>query len=504
MLFKRDPIWLTLLCAAACSAQAVSLQNAEKELFAARYKHAAELYAKVLANDPADPTAYYGLIRSLIEDHRSQEAYSKAAEALQQFPQTACVQTAAGLAAYRKGDIAKAEEHFRSALRLAPDDAAARQGLASIYKTISKFKTARNLLMEAYRRSPGDPQLMLVHADISKGADHIAALREALAVLDSDSEEARRLRAHIADDLAAGNRKLSRLISPYEKTRIKLFLILDGPLKPRGLGVRVQFNQHETARLLLDTGASGISVSPKLAERAGLEILGDQSHDAKGIGDKQAQPSLRYIASEVRIGDVVFADYPISVFRSAKSSDFDGLIGADVFRRFMVTIDFPEVELALEPRPAVTPSESDGPMDAATALPSGFQRVFRFGDHLAVPASINNGRSTLFLIDSGTSSNLIDDAIARESSKVYRDDLTKVSGIQGAVKQTSRADHVSLVFAGFRQENPSLVAISLESMSDSMGVAFGGIIGMPVLRQMALTIDYQEGIVRFQHKNSMR
>jgi hypothetical protein len=48
------------------------------------------------------------------------------------------------------------------------------------------------------------------------------------------------------------------------------------------------------------------------------------------------------------------------------------------------------------------------------------------------------------------------------------------------------------------------VAISLESMSDSMGVAFGGIIGMPVLRQMALTIDYQEGIVRFQPKNSMR
>jgi hypothetical protein len=143
-------------------------------------------------------------------------------------------------------------------------------------------------------------------------------------------------------------------------------------------------------------------------------------------------------------------------------------------------------------------------MDAATALPSGFQRVFRFGDHLAVPASINNGRSTLFLIDSGASSNLIDDAIARESSKVYRDDLTKVSGIQGAVKQTSRADHVSLVFAGFRQENPSLVAISLESMSDSMGVAFGGLIRMPVLRQMALTIDYQEGIVRFLHKNSMR
>jgi hypothetical protein len=68
--------------------------------------------------------------------------------------------------------------------------------------------------MDAYRRSPGDPQLMLVHADILKGADHIAALREALAVLDSDSEEARRLRAHIADDLAAGNRKITPADQP--------------------------------------------------------------------------------------------------------------------------------------------------------------------------------------------------------------------------------------------------------------------------------------------------
>jgi hypothetical protein len=197
---------------------------------------------------------------------------------------------------------------------------------------------------------------------------------------------------------------------------------------------------------------------------------------------------------------VVFADYPISVFRSAKSSDFDGLIGADVFKRFIVTIDFPELELYLEPRPATTSPEPDGPTDAGAA-PAGFQRVFRFGDHLAVPASINNGRSTLFLIDSGSSSNLIDDAIARESSSVYRDDRTRVNGIQGSVKQASRADHVSLVFAGFRQDNPSLVAISLESMSDSMGVAFGGILGMPVLRQLVLTIDYQEGIVRFQHGN---
>ena len=104
------------LAALACSAQA--LQDAEKDLFAARYKNAAELYAKALETDPAESNAYYGLVRSLLGDHRSQEAYTVAAEALRKNPQTPGVQTAAGMAAYRNGDLAKAEEHFRSALRL--------------------------------------------------------------------------------------------------------------------------------------------------------------------------------------------------------------------------------------------------------------------------------------------------------------------------------------------------------------------------------------------------
>jgi hypothetical protein len=150
-----------------------------------------------------------------------------------------------------------------------------------------------------------------------------------------------------------------------------------------------------------------------------------------------------------------------------------------------VTIDFPRLELSLEPRPAGPGSASNEPVDASPPA-SGFHRVFRFGDHLAVPTFINNGRSTLFLIDSGSSSNLIDTDIGREFSSVHQDGRSTVTGIQGKVTQTSRTDRVSLVFAGFRQDSPSLIAISLEKMSDSMGVAFGGILGMPVLGQLVL------------------
>lgn len=491
----RISLILTVL---GCFAQAGLLQDAQKDLFAARYKQAAAAYSKALAEGATDPDAYYGLVRALIEDHRSHEAYRVAEEGLVKNPRTPGVETAAGLAAYRKGDLPNAEEHYRQALQLDKDYAGALHGLASINNMLSKFQTARGFLLSAYRSSPTDPQLMLARANTLKGAEHIAALQETLALLDPESDDAHRLSAHIADDVAAGGRKLRRLVSPYEKSSIKLSTIFSGPSTPRGAFIRVQLNGKHNLRLMLDTGASGISIAPKSAEAAGLNILGEKSTDAKGIGDRPAQSSYRYIAPEIRISDVLFADYPVSAFRAAKSSDTDGLIGADVFKSFIVTIDFPKMEMSLEPR-STGPGSDDEPVDASPP-PSGFHRAFRFGNHLTLPTQINNGKPSLFLIDSGAAANLLDTEIGSLSTGVHRDDATKVGGVQGMVNQTSRTDRVSLVFAGFRQDSNSLIAISLEHTCDEFGVALGGILGWPILSHLSLTIDYQQGILHFEHR----
>lgn len=489
-----------LCCAEIVESPAATLQEAEKQLFAGVYKAAAQSYSRALQRDPAESGAYYGLVRTLIRDRRSREAYGAADEALRNNPRTAGAQAAAGLASYRRGDLVKAEEYFRSALRLDPTDAGALAGVASINRAVSRFKTARDLVIAASRKSPGDPDLILDQANSLRGADHVATLRKALAIYDPSTEAARNLRAHIENDLAVGDRKLRQLKSPYQNQRIKLFQILDGPSKLRGFGIRVQLNGRQTVRLLLDTGASGISVSPKVAERAGLEILGDMDTEARGIGDDRPQASYRYVAREVRAADLVFADYPVSVFRAAQSANHDGLIGSDVFQAFLVTIDFPNLELVLEPLADGTSSGAEDLVDANAAPAAGFYRAFRFGNHLAVPTFINGGRSSLFLIDSGSSANLIDTAIARESSDVNRDDSTKVTGVQGKVKEVSRAARISLVFAGFRQDNPDLAAFDLSPVGDSMGVAFGGILGLPALSQLRITIDYRQGTLRLEYK----
>ena len=485
-------------CAWAFQAPAADeLAQARAALTAARFPQAADLFASVIAKEPANAEAYYGVVRALLGARRPAEAYTYAEQGLRRAPEKAETEDAAGIALVRKGELVKAEAHFRAALKLRANDPAALQGMASIFSIISKFKTARALTLQAYAQAPHDPVLLRAHANTLKGSDRVQELERVLALLDPASEQARNLHALIAAEKAAAGRELRRLITPYESTRVKMFWIMDGLNKRRGVELRVRFNQRQTLRLLLDTGSSGISIAPKSAEKAGLRVLGGEGRDAKGIGDDKAGTELEYLATEVRIGDVAFADYPVAVFRGAQSPNFDGLIGPDVFRQFVIGVDFAGLELSLDARPGAL-SDPDEPIDAADTVPAGFFRVLRFGNHLALPTSANGEAPVVFLVDSGTDANMIDLAIARKSSKIYKDDRTTVKGVQGKVAEVDRANDISLAFAGFRQSNPDLIAIDLTKMSDSMGVAFAGILGMPVLSQMKLTIDYREGAIRME------
>lgn len=188
--------------------------EARKELFAARYENAAKLYARLVMEQPGSGDAWYGLVRAQLEAHHPKEAYSAASDAIQKAPGTPGAQTAAGLAAWRKAEVPQAEQYFRAALKLNPDYPGALRGLATIYASLSKFRTARDLRLKAWNYSPDDPELMIAHANTLKGAEHIAALESVLPWLDPDTEPARNLRVHIANDRAIGDTKVRRLVKP--------------------------------------------------------------------------------------------------------------------------------------------------------------------------------------------------------------------------------------------------------------------------------------------------
>ena len=118
--------------------------------------------------------------------------------------------------------------------------------------------------------------------------------------------------------------------------------------------------------------------------------------------------------------------------------------------------------------------------------------MVRAGTHLMIATSVNNSPAKWFMIDSGGFSNMIDTESAHDFTGVHRDDRTSVQGVQGRVDQVSRADRVTLIFGGFKH------AINLEKVSDSMGLQVTGVLGMPVLSQLKLTIDYPDGAMKFE------
>jgi Flp pilus assembly protein TadD len=175
----RPRLFIATLCALpACAFQVSDLdlaQQARAELLACRYEHAVELYRQVLAQKPTGDN-YYGLTRALLRSHRAMEAYVAAEEGVKREPRSAGAQTAAGLATFRKGELAQAEDHFRTARELDATDCRAMSGLAAIYSAVSKPRTARDLLRQAYLACPDDPALMLARANTLRGTEHVAAL----------------------------------------------------------------------------------------------------------------------------------------------------------------------------------------------------------------------------------------------------------------------------------------------------------------------------------------
>jgi len=467
------------------------------ELYSAHWTRAADAYREILRGEPAWGAGWDYLVRALIAALMPGEAYEAAGEALKSAPDTAGAWTAQGRALFRQGQLAKAEQAFRKAAALDKNYPYMMEGLARIYAAVARHKSAEALFVMAWREAPNDPELIAAWANTLKGADHIAALKRVLACYDPSSVEARRLRSHIATDETVGERRVRVLASEYRPYELNLVRILNGPQSMRGVGLRVRFNDSWEGRLLLDTGSSGIALSRKAAARAGFEALEQEGTEVHGIGER-TMGSVRQLADEVRIGDLVLRNCPVSIFETARDATHDGLIGADVFSKFLVQLDWPAMKLRLTPYPGLT-AAPEGSHDAEP-LGAGFERVYLLA-HILIPTFINDGsQPRLFVIDSGSTANLINVGAAREATKVHGDSWTIVHGVQGRAKEVSRADRVRLTFGGFRQDNADMIAVDLGRGSDDGGVDLGGLLGMPVLDQLAMTIDYRNAGVRLEYR----
>jgi predicted aspartyl protease/thioredoxin-like negative regulator of GroEL len=491
------------------------------------FEESHKAYAALLPGCTNCGPIHAGVIRSLVRQHKIKEAVSAADSAVASLPNDAAVQTAVGELRFRQGDLDAADRAFVAAANANPPDARAYLGLSRFYEALSKYKTAAKMIERAHQLDSADPEINLEWLYTQPRSARLAALKAFLEKpnnLDPIDREGMEHHINFTEARAKHPDQRCRLVSKVDTAQVEMYPILEDPTHAHGFGLEVKVNDRK-ARLLLDTGASGITINRKMAEKAGVEIVSDTK--VYGIGDTGAVKSSLANAKSIQIGDMQFENCVVDIIER-NAMDVDGLIGADVFSNYLVTLDFPEKKLRLSPLPkrpddAVVNTElaSSGSTGEDDSSEDGKPPVFhdrfvapemknytlavRFGSHFFLPTQVtnkSNKASGLFLLDTGASSNMLSSEFGAKITKVRKDDDIIVKGLNGKVKQVSTADDAVIQFANMRQQLRDVISIDLSNQSRFFGTEVSGILGFTTLYLLKVEIDYRDGLVHFTYNGN--
>lgn len=493
-------------------------------------------YDDILKRDPHSGEAYAGIIRCYLKQEKVREADDALQKGLQSNPANADLKVAEGELLFRQGEIPEAGKLFEEIIATPPDplhpntppNARAYLGTARVAGASAMYAREHILLARAHALDPSDPDIHKLWMDTLSPEDRIKPLEEYLTHPNNDDEATRRrLRERLTFLKASRLAKeaFCRPVSDVTTVKTNLVPITLGSGAWQGSGVNFQIN-GKPARLLLDTGASGILISSQLAGVAGLKPVSDVAMG--GVGDKPDTTAHIAYADSVWVGQMQFQNCPLYIV-DRMPRGVDGIIGTDVFSNFLIELDFPTSILQLSqlpPRPGETPSKAalstgqdDGAESEAKAsdsgVPSGpssryqdryiapemhsYVQAFRLGHFLLIPTTIDEHAQKLFVLDTGSFDNTISTAAAQEITKIHRAPRIDVKGMNGSVKKVYVADRVMLDFGHLRQTVPNMVAIDMTATSRQAGTEVSGTLGMVMLRLLRVRLDYRDALADFQY-----
>jgi tetratricopeptide (TPR) repeat protein len=488
------------------AAQALQLFRAEK------YAAASEQYNAILLKDPKDPAANAGLARVYLAQRKMPEALAAATKAIESAPGSPAGHTALGDIYFRQAKLADAEREYLTPIRAGIPDARAYFGLAHISEMTSSSKRAKRMIDKAHDLDPADPEIFQTWVQTLPLSDRSKQLNDRLASSDPMGDSTQKSFKFATEFYTAEAKQPNtacHLVNKPKSTQLPLERLMIDPTRLRGFGLMVKVN-GTSSKLLLDTGAGGILISSKIAQKASARRIIDRS--VGGIGDKGLAEGYVAFVDSIKIGDLEFQGCFVDVVDKKRSLGEDGLIGADVFQSFLVDVDFPNEKLGLSELPTPpgetvvesTPESSLStqrvPHDRYVAPEmKDYEKIYRSGHDLLISTYVNKMVPRLFLIDTGAYDNLLSTDVAREYTKVRSDEFSVVKGLSGKVNNLHSADKVRIAFAHFMQDNEDVTTFDLTGISDDTGTEVSGFLGFSLLWVLDMKIDYRDGLVNFSY-----
>jgi predicted aspartyl protease len=499
-----------------CTVDRTPPTEGEADIARTDYTKAETFYRAAIAKEPASTEANLGLVRALVGEDKTADAISTATAFLTAHPGNALAEIALAEADFRAANFVDTRSHLLAAMGADGCEGRALDDLADLLEIFAYHATEARYLAKAHALRPNDELIRRDWISTLPSKQREAELAKYLESAPALSEKDRKGFANEEDHLKAHRPGECRITAKpqanSDTVKVPFALVYGDSSRPQAYGLDVAFDGKKR-RMQIDTGASGITLSPGAAR--GLGLKPEYQTRTGGVGDEGEVGSYLTHVASIQIGDVQLSDCMVEVLQKSKL-DVDGLIGMDVFRKWLVTLDYPNAKLFLKPLPprpeeltatpatatTETAAEADDetphdpivPPSEKTWLP-----VVRIGHEILLPASINGGNLHYMMADTGAGLTSLSLAFAKETGKAHTDDSIEFTGISGKVKKAYRLDNANLQFGNLRLPPGSFYAFDITPVSHDTGVEVSGFVGLETLSRLTITIDYRDNLMELKY-----
>lgn len=116
-----------------------------------------------------------------------------------------------------------------------------------------------------------------------------------------------------------------------------------------GLFAEATINRKTKAMLLVDTGATNVMLSQRIAVKLGLDLRGAKKAQAK-LASGKVIPARVVFLKELRVGKARIENIPAIILEQENGEIYDGLLGMSFLDQFIFQIDAKNGELILQKR----------------------------------------------------------------------------------------------------------------------------------------------------------
>ena len=384
---------------------------------------------------------------------------------------------------YRKGNLDQAGSLYQQALKMDSKSARAHFGLGKLAMAKLKDKEAVQEIARAIELEPSEPLYRLYASEayaLQKNyVEQMKQLQEYIRMNPNDPDRLAEAKAGYDVLRALGAKDIGVVVAPQNPAPIRFRKSLNL------IFTSVMINGKGPYEFAIDTGASQVVLSEKVAGQLGLKPL--TSTVMHGVGGGGKIDTKLYSVDEVSIGDVKIKKVPVGTFNDPLVTQLaDGILGTALLSDFILTVNYPASQLEL--------ARKRVPNAPGEAVPAWF-----FSNLLLIPLDIN-GKHGNFVVDTGAVTTVLSHSMAANLGITVNTPGAKVdlglSGVGGFEGVVLKVPNVTMKTAKNSEVFPQVVSIDLKEISKMIGTEIAGVVGFDFLEDYKVTLDYYAAEVR--------